>query len=133
MGLGGSKDGIHRKEEERKKSGRNERKKEGEQEGGTCQPPSPEFPSRPRPLRPTWSKQRSPFHKKPGPFSKGCFRAGPWHRWVSAPALSLLEPCVSCVVCPAGFQNQMLWGLVFQEQVLKAGVSNMGYKPFTPQ
>ena len=109
------------------------KEKRGRAEDGTCQPPSPEFPSRPLPLRPTWSKQQSPFHKKPGPFSKGCFCAGPWRRWVSAPALSLLEPCVSCVVCPAGFQNQMLGGLVFQEQVLKAGVSNVGYKPFTPQ
>jgi len=31
-----------------------------------------------------------------------------------------------------GLQSQMFWGLIFQMLVLKGGVPDVGYKPFTP-
>lgn len=34
---------------------------------------------------------------------------------------------------PINFQSQAFWGLLFQVQVLKVGVSKVGYEHFAPQ
>lgn len=36
-------------------------------------------------------------------------------------------------VIPVGFERHVFCGLIFQMQVLKVGVSNVRFKPFTPR
>lgn len=77
------------------------------------------------------------FHIESWRFSKGCFCAGLWGRWVWRSPLKVIAQFttalwVSWVWAPLVFSD-MFWGLIFQVLVLKVRVPAVGYEPFAPQ